>query len=205
MPASSITGTPAAHDHAGGDLTVLSVGRLDQEKNPLMLADVLARLAADDDRWRLVVCGEGDLAAALAARLEQLGVATRAELRGYVPMGEALLGLYRTSDVMLHVSWTEGFPQVLVEAFATGLPVVATAVGGVAAGVGAAALLIPPGDPDAAAAALRRIATDSELRSRLVAAGIERARALTLEAQTARLASFLVEDGLPARAARAAS
>ena len=44
-----------------GELTILSVGRIDEEKNPLMLADVLARLADEEPRWRLVVCGEGPL------------------------------------------------------------------------------------------------------------------------------------------------
>lgn len=187
------------------ELAVLSVGRLDEEKNPLMLADVLALLAALDPRWRLVVCGEGDLAPALAHRLKQLGIADRARLLGYVPMGEALLELYRTSHAMLHVSWTEGFPQVLVEAFATGLPVVATAVGGVPAGVGDAALLVAPGHPEAAALALERLLNEPDLRDRLIAAGLERAQALTLEAQIERLASFLAADGRPAQALRAAS
>ena len=96
-----------------------------------------------------------------------------------------------TSHVLLHVSWTEGFPQVLVEAFASGLPVVATAVGGVPAGVGDAALLIPPGDPEAAADALERVAADRELRARLTDAGSERAAGLTLESQIADLVAFL--------------
>ena len=90
----------------------------------------------DGDRWRLVVCGEGAMQPLLEDRLRELGVADRAELRGYVPYGPKLLDLYRQSHVLLHVSWTEGVPQVLVEAFAAGLPVVATDVGGVATAVG---------------------------------------------------------------------
>ena len=65
---------------------------------------------------------------------------------GYVPIDGGLLDLYRSSHAFLHVSWTEGLPQTLFEAFASGLPVVATAVGGVPAAVGDAALLVEPGD-----------------------------------------------------------
>ena len=137
------------------------------------------------------MCGEGDLAAALAGRLSELGVAQSAEMLGYVPMGEELFELYRSSHALLHVSWTEGFPQVLVEAFACGLPIVATDVGGVRDGVGDAALLIPPGDPEAAADALERVAADRELRARLTDAGSERAAGLTLESQIADLVAFL--------------
>ena len=105
-----------------GELTALSVGRLEREKNPLLLADVLARL---DARWRLVVCGEGPMEEELRKGLEALGVADRAELRGYVPIDGELPQLYRSSHALLHVSWTEGVPQVLFEAFAAALPVVA--------------------------------------------------------------------------------
>jgi glycosyltransferase involved in cell wall biosynthesis len=172
-----------------GDLTVLSVGRLETEKNPLMLAEILERLDGGD--WRLLVCGEGPLEAELKARLHELGVADRAELLGYLPIHDGLLDRYRAANAFLHVSWTEGMPQVLLEAFASGTPVVATAVGGVPEGAGDAALLVPPGDPDAAARALERLAADPELRRRLVEAGIERLRGRTLEAQSALVARFL--------------
>ena len=172
-----------------GQRTVLSVGRLETEKNPLMLAEILGRLDGGD--WRLLVCGEGPLADELQARLTELGVADRAELLGYLPIDDGLLDRYRAANAFLHVSWTEGMPQVLLEAFATGTPVVATAVGGVPEAAGDAALLIPPGDPDAAARALERLASDPELRRRLVRAGIDRLRGRTLEAQSALVARFL--------------
>jgi glycosyltransferase involved in cell wall biosynthesis len=179
----------AARDYDGGaPLTALSVGRLEAEKNPLMLAGVLARLGP---RWRLVVCGDGPLEAELAERLAELGVADRAELRGYVDVEAGLMDLYRSSHALLHVSWTEGVPQVLFEAFSARLPMVATAVGGVGETVGDAGLLVPPGDPDAAARALERLAAEPELRERLVEAGARRAAENSLEAGTARVARFL--------------
>ena len=174
-------------------MTALSVGRLDREKNPLLLADVLARLRQHDPRWRLVVAGEGPLEEELRARLAELGVADAAELRGYVPIDGGLPELYRTSHAFLHISWTEGLPQVLFEAFAAGLPVVATDVGGVAAAAGDAALLVPPGDAERPAAELGRVAADPALRARLVEAGLRQVRRHTLEAECRRVAEFLAE------------
>lgn len=180
----------AARDY-GGELQVLTVGRLDAEKNPLLLAEIGALLRASGRRWRLVVCGDGPMREQLARRVQELGVGEQVELRGYVPIDGGLLELYRASHAFLHVSLTEGFPQVLVEAFASGLPTVATAVGGVPAAAEGAAILIEPEDAQAAAAALERIAADPGLRERLSDAGLERARGGTLEAATARLAEFL--------------
>ena len=171
-----------------GALTALSVGRLEAEKNPLMLAEVLERLSP---AWRLVICGEGPLEGELRERLRQLGLEDRAELRGYVPIDGGLAELYRGAHALLHVSFTEGVPQILFESFVAGLPVVATAVGGVPETVGEDALLVPPGDPAAAADALERIAADPDLRARLVAGGLERVRSRTLEAECRRVAEFM--------------
>ena len=188
-------GLSAAGRSYDGELSVLSVGRLDTEKNPLLLARVLRALRDADPRWRLVVCGEGPLSCALAIELERLGLTEHAQLRGYVPVRGGLLDLYRASHAFLHVSLTEGMPQVLIEAFASGLPVVATAVGGVADAAGDAAILIPPADSGAATDALLAIAADSELRDRLTAEGFARARAQTLDAEVARVTEFIARDG----------
>ncbi len=171
--------------------TLLSVGRLDREKNPLLLLDALAALHAADPDWRLVVVGDGPMRAELEARRADLGLDEVVDVRGYVPIDGELPRLYREADAFLHVSWTEGVPQVLFEAFAAGLPVVATDVGGVAQAVGDAALLIPAGDASAAAAAVQQLAGDQELRRGLVRDGLQRVREHTLEAETQRLVAFL--------------
>jgi glycosyltransferase involved in cell wall biosynthesis len=184
-------GSAASSD--GRETVILSVGRLDNEKNPLLLADVLKLLDDGEGDWRLVVCGEGPLAQPLQDRIVAAGVAEHAELRGFVPVGPALQAVYRGSDLFLHASLTEGVPQVLFEAFAAGLAVVATDVGAVAQTVGEAALLVPPEDPGAAAAALRRLAADAPLRNAMIAAGLEIARAHTREAQCRRAVQFMEE------------
>lgn len=69
-------------------------------------------------------------------------------MRGYVAVDAGLAEAYERADAFLHVSWTEGMPQVLLEAFASRLPTVATAVGGVGVLAGDAALLVEPETPE---------------------------------------------------------
>jgi glycosyltransferase involved in cell wall biosynthesis len=173
---------------------LLSVGRLDREKNPLLLVDIIAALHAADPDWRLVVVGEGPMRSEVERRIAELGLAAVVDMRGYVPIDGELPSLYESCDAFLHVSWTEGVPQVLFEAFAAGLPVVATDVGGVARAVDDAALLIPAGNAAAAVSALNRIADERALRQRLIRAGLTRVRERTLEAETRRLVAFLQQD-----------
>ena len=183
--------TDGQRAYHGGELRILSVGRLDPEKNPLLLADVLERALRTEPRWRLQVCGAGMLRDALARRLRELGIADRAELLGHVAFGHGLWERYRSSHVLLHVSLTEGLPQVLLEAFAARLPVVATAVGGVPDLVEGRGLLVPRSDADAAATALHRLVVDHELRGAVVDAAAAEVHRHTREAECARLASFL--------------
>jgi glycosyltransferase involved in cell wall biosynthesis len=143
-----------------------------------------------------VICGEGPYENRLRERLQQLGVADCAELRGYVPNDGGLGELYRSSHALLHVSWTEGLPQVLFEAFAARLPVVATAVGGVPQAAGDAAVLIGPGDADAAADGLRRVASDPALRAALIDRGVARVESHTLEREAAAVAGFICRSSV---------
>lgn len=174
---------------------LLTVGRIDTEKNPMLLIDALAELeSSDPGHYRLTWVGTGPLAGAVRARATELGVADRLELSGYLPFGADLLDAYRRADGFVHVSLTEGLPQVLVEALAFRLPIVATDVGGVRAALddGRAGILVPPNDRLALVDAITRLATDSELREALVARGAELVPSLTLEEQARRAASFIL-------------
>lgn len=178
----------------GDELRVISVGRLDPEKNPLLLADILERLVRFDSRWSMDICGDGSLMDGLARRLEELGVADRARLHGHVAIDDGLWELYRRSHVLAHVSLTEGMPQVLLEAFASRLPVVATAVGGVPQVVEGRGLLVPPSAPDAAARAIQRLISDPGLRATMVDEAVAEVRNHTLETACVRLSEFLAAD-----------
>jgi glycosyltransferase involved in cell wall biosynthesis len=173
-------------------IDLLTVGRIDAEKNPLLLVDALARLGG---RYRLTWVGSGPMKTAVIRHAIALGIADRLELRGWVPFGPALLDLYRRAHVFVHVSVTEGVPRVLFEALACAAPVVATDVGGVRSALddGGAGLLVPPHDVDALVEAVEQIANDAALRDRLVHRGLALARDRTREAQAARAATFIVQ------------
>lgn len=180
-----------------GDLVALSVGRLESEKNPLALADVILALRRLDPAWRLVVCGEGDLREALEERVRELGVADAVDFRGYLPHDAGLAQAYRDAHALAHVAWTEGLPQIIYEAFAAQLPAVATDVGGIREAVGDAAILVAPGDPQGIAEGLALVGRDATVRERLVKRGLEVVGAHTLESESARAAEFIaLESGV---------
>jgi glycosyltransferase involved in cell wall biosynthesis len=179
-----------AKDYSGA-LTILSVGRLDNEKNPLMLVEVLERLVDRGGDWRLEICGDGPLAGEVEQALERGGLRERAELAGYVRIDDGLHQRYRDAHVLLHSSWTEGFPQVLLEAFAAGLPVVASDVGGIRAAVGERLRLIEPGDAGGAVEAIEEICADPETRRELVERGHLYALDHTLDRESAAVAAFI--------------
>jgi glycosyltransferase involved in cell wall biosynthesis len=178
------------------ELWLLSVGRLDPEKNPLLLLETMAMLSRAQSRWRLRIVGTGPLAELLAGRVEDLGIGECVELLGYVPSGPNLRALYRSSHAFLHVSLTEGLPLVLFEAQAAGLPVVATDVGGVRAalGNGDRGLLVPPDSVTAIVAALQRLEQEEGLRRVLIERGLAHVRSETMDAQLDRLAGFLATN-----------
>ena len=190
-----------------GELRLLSVGRLEPEKNPTLLVDIVADLRARDPRWSLDVAGDGPLEEAVHARAEDLGVTDAVRLHGYVANGPALQELYRGAHAFIHVSLTEGLPQVLFEAHAAGLPIVATDVGGVgdALAGGRTGLLVAPRDAAVPARALERLRDDPALRRELIAAGLRSVRAQTMEVQIERVGAFIAEHAAvrtaPARGA----
>jgi glycosyltransferase involved in cell wall biosynthesis len=185
-----LDGVASAPTHAGAaGPVVLSVGRLEPEKNPLLLAEVLAALVKRHHSATLRVAGNGKLSAALAERAGQLGVRDRLVLLGHVPFGPLLRDEFRSASVLLHISWTDGLPQVLYEAMAAGLPIVATDVGGIRGALqgGRLGVLIQPGDALAAAAALERVLDDAGLRTTMVQAGRARVEHETMESQARRI------------------
>jgi phosphatidylinositol alpha-mannosyltransferase len=158
---------------------VLFVGRLHARKGFPVAVGAFGRLAAGRDDLRLVVVGDGSDRSALD-RLET-GVRDRITMLGALP-NEALPPVHAACDVMLAPNTGgESFGVVLVEAMASGLPVVATAIPGFDEVVtdGVDGLLVPPRDAGAAATAVGRVLDDEELARRLSAAGRERARAFS--------------------------
>jgi glycosyltransferase involved in cell wall biosynthesis len=157
---------------AARPFTVLSVGRLRPPKDFGTLIRAMAALERGSVRLR--IAGDGPERAALASEVARLGLDGDVELLGARTDVDELLA---DADLFVLASESEGLPMSVLEAMAAGLPVVASAVGGVPELVreGETGTLVPPGDSAALAIAIRRIAADPELRDRLGAAGRRRA------------------------------
>ena len=164
---------------------LICVGVLGRHKGQDLLVEALAGLAERD--WHCVLAGPLDrdraYAGQLQARITFLGFGRRIRLSG-VLTGAALSHAYTTADLLVAPSRAESYGMTVTEALAHGLPVIATAVGGLPEAFGSAAdgtgpgQLIPPGDPAALAAALGDWLDDEGHRRRL-RAGV-RQRQLTL-------------------------
>jgi glycosyltransferase involved in cell wall biosynthesis/GNAT superfamily N-acetyltransferase len=122
---------------------------------------------------RFVAVGQGPLEGEIRAMSTAMGLDTSMVFTGFRADAVRVLA---AADVFTLASKWEGLPVALMEALALGLPVVATAVGGVAESMhdGVDALLVPPGDAVALADALQRVATDRQLRERLASAAAGR-------------------------------
>lgn len=121
--------------------------------------------------------------------------------RGISANSEELRATYAAADVLALPTRADAVPWAVLEGMAAGLPVVASDVGAVGELLGGCGELVPPGDADALAAALRRLAADPERRRRLGAAGRERVAARYDSAvQTPRLVELLAEVAGPAGA-----
>jgi D-inositol-3-phosphate glycosyltransferase len=165
-----------------GRRRILSVGRLVERKG----VDTVVRALPEVPGAELVIaggpsadrCGDDPEVRRLRQVAADCGVGSRVVFLGRVGR-EELPALLRSADVAVCVPWYEPFGIVPLEAMACGLPVVASAVGGLVDTVvdGATGLLVPPQDPAALAVALRRLLADDGLRAAYGAAGADRAHA----------------------------
>jgi len=165
-------------------------GRFSAQKS----LDVALRAVAACDGVDLALAGDGPERGRLGALVAELGLGDRVRFLGAQPR-ETVLELLAAADGELLSSGWENFPHALVEGLAVGTPVIATGVGGVGEIVadGVNGLLVPPGEPEALAAAIRRFFADDELRARLSAAAPSSVAKFAPEPVYARLEQLLEE------------
>lgn len=157
----------AARRQAGlGPETVLFLGRLDAQKGLDVALHAWARVTARRPGARLVLAGDGAARVALEDQARALGLSETVRFLGTRSDPETLL---RGSQIFLLPSRSEGMSNALLEAMATGLPCVASRIGGNRDLVehGITGLLTPPGDAAALAEALAALLEDAPLRQRL--------------------------------------
>ncbi|MEY9849642.1 glycosyltransferase involved in cell wall biosynthesis [Streptacidiphilus sp. BW17] len=163
---------------------VLAIGRLTPQKNFHLLLDAASgwRAGGDDTSQAqplVVIAGEGADEPALKARIKSERLP--AKLLGF---REDVAELLAAADVVVISSRWEARPMVAQEALRAGVPVVTTAVGGLPELVGDAAVLVPPGDATALAAAVSSLLADPARRAELAEAGPQQAETWPTQADT---------------------
>ena len=161
--------TPVEHAEAGvrgdGTIRLLFVGRLAAVKGLPVLLEAFGELP---ENFHLEVVGDGEDRAGAEAAAAALpgGAGGRVTFSGYRSQ-DGVAEAFARSDAFVLPSFAEGVPVVLMEALASGVPAVATAVAGVGELVedGRSGRVVPPGDPAALGAALRELGADAELRA----------------------------------------
>ncbi len=165
-------------------------GRITKQKALEVALDALGRV----DGVALAIAGDGPDLPDIRRRVAELGLGGRVRFLG--PLNrDGVLTLFRAADALLLTSSWENFPHTVVEALAVGTPVIATRVGGVPELVhdGENGLLIPSGDLDGLAAAVRRLIEEPGLRERLATAAAPSVEHLRPEVLYARLEAILRE------------
>ena len=172
----------------GADRTViLIVGRFSREKDHVTLVEAVHAVTQRGLNPHLLLVGDGPDRGLIEAAITRLGMAGRVTLTGQVPSAEPYYG---AADIAVLSSRSEGSPNALLEAMAAGVPVAATAVGGIPeiAADRVNALLMPPGDSAAMMEALTTLMRDSALAANLAeAARREMLTHYTPEARVRRL------------------
>jgi glycosyltransferase involved in cell wall biosynthesis len=158
---------------------VLAVGTLQPRKNYVRLIQAFAAISnlqpLTSNLHLVIAGGKGWRYDAIFAEVEKLGLRDRVLFPGFVADAD-LPALYSAARVLAYPSIYEGFGLPMLEAMACGTPVVTSTASCMPEVAGDAALLVPPTDVDALAAALDRALTDEALRADLIAKGRARAR-----------------------------
>jgi glycosyltransferase involved in cell wall biosynthesis len=146
------------------------VAQLVERKGHTVLLHALTELVTELPALKVVCFGQGPLLARLAAEVRSLGLAEHVRFLGYRADLPTWLPQF---DLLVHPALREGLGVALLEAHSAGVPVVASAVGGIREVVadGESGCLVPPGDPGALAATIRGLLADPARRSRMGAAG----------------------------------
>ena len=151
---------------------VVFVGRLDAVKGVPLLLEAFATVRARHPQARLTIAGDGPARARLEARTQALGLTEVVRFAGYLDE-PAVAWLLETSDMLVLPSFAEGLPVVLMEAFASRIPVIATQVAGVPELVedGVSGFIVPPGDVETLTDRLDRLLSDPALCAAMGTAG----------------------------------
>jgi colanic acid/amylovoran biosynthesis glycosyltransferase len=178
---------------------IIAVGRLIPKKGFGDLLRTCALLAKCEESFRCEIIGEGPLENELRTQIDELGLQNHIELAGAKPQTQlrrrlAAANVFVLPSVKDPDGGMDNLPTVIMEAMATGLPVVSTNIGGIPEMVieNETGFLVSPGDTTAMANAIEKVINDNSLAARLGHSGYECARTLfSIEKNVRELCSLL--------------
>jgi glycosyltransferase involved in cell wall biosynthesis len=167
---------PDRAPRVSGKPTIGYVGRMLPGKGLNLLAEALEKLSGEE--WQLLVVGDGSERDGFEQSLTSAGLLPRAKFTGAISF-ERVQDYFKELDVLVIPTQTtkrirEQFGRVIVEAMASGVPVIGSTCGAIPEVIGDAGLVFPEGDSEALTGCLRQLLADAPLRERLAVAGRER-------------------------------
>ena len=175
-------GEPLEHPWYGkGESIIIAIGRLGQEKGFSFLIRAVAHLAREGTRCKLIILGEGTEKENLQRLVKELSLEDTVSMPGFLENPYKYLS---RSTVFVLSSLYEGFPNVLLEALALGVPSIATRCPTGPEEIiidGVSGILVEPASEEAMADAIKRVLSDAELRKKLAEGGRKRAEDFSVE------------------------
>lgn len=167
-------------------ICLLYVGRLVPVKGVPYLLEAIKRLTNGKHPVKLEIIGDGYQKSELIELAKKLGVINRVHFYGTVPFGPELFNIYRNADIFILPSISEGIPKTLLEAMSSGLPIVATHVGGIPDVIEneVTGQLIKPYSEKELASAIKEFVRNRMLRKSVIRNGYEYIKKHTIESQT---------------------
>lgn len=151
-------------DRNDGRIVIITVARLIRRKGIDNLLRALPGIIKQHPEVSVRIIGEGNMEKELRLLALNLGISDHVEFLGYIPHNE-LPEYYTTSDIFVLPSQNEGMSNTVLEAMASGLPIITTDTGGTKELIRDNGEIIPVGDPDAIASAIHRYLVDRKLRN----------------------------------------
>lgn len=174
---------PVSNGQPDQPLKIGYIGRMLPGKGLDVLANALERVK--DAAWRLLVVGDGSERESFERQLSASGLLNRAEFTGAIDFALVPEYFHKLDMLVIPTVTTkrirEQFGRVIVEAMASGVPVIGSTCGAIPEVIEDAGLIFPEGDVDALAGALRRMLTDEGLRERLAVEGLARVKQYSWE------------------------
>lgn len=179
-----------------GKLEILYVGKLNKNKGVQILIKALGILKKKhpgEKTFYLNIVGNGDMESELRAMVEKCGIADAVRFHGFINDPLVLASIFQSNSLLVVPTvYHEGFPRVIDEAMASGLPVVCSRLGGMKDGLKEdEVLFFEPGNAEELATAIEKIMVDEELRRKLQKSSTKRAKKILSQTASEQHALFL--------------